>query len=155
MQKSLSSFRTLFPDSTHKPGSCKGRMSLKPHHLLIRNSIFTSGISLNVYLSTGLSAFSIMQKPNIVVPAKETVQETSLGCVTCGTSNPLNPPCQGDLSLNSPLIRGARGVRKDEYWIFAQSRKQEPSKTAKSARVFRQQRDLERVSCTVSQAGIQ
>ena len=37
------------------------------------------------------------------------------------TPNPLNPPCQGDLSLNSPLIRGARGVRNDEYWIFAQS----------------------------------
>ncbi len=24
----------------------------------------------------------------------------------CGKPNPLNPPCQGDLSLNSPLVRG-------------------------------------------------
>ena len=37
----------------------------------------------------------------------------------CGKSNPLNPPCQGDFLLNSPLIRGARGVRNDECWIFA------------------------------------
>ena len=39
----------------------------------------------------------------------------------CGKPNPLTPPCQGDLSLNSPLIRGARGVRKDECWGFLQS----------------------------------
>ena len=31
------------------------------------------------------------------------------------TPNPLNPPCQGDLSLNSPLIRGAKN---DERWVF-------------------------------------
>ena len=57
----------------------------------------------------------------------ETVQE-SLARLRCNaenpTPNPLNPPCQGDLSLNSPLIRGARGVRNDAYWFFAQSRKQ-------------------------------
>ena len=77
----------------------------------------------------------LCKNPICVVPAKETVQETSLGYAG-GKLNPLNPPYQGDLSLNSPLTRGARGVRKDEYWIFAQSRKQEPSKTAKPARVF-------------------
>ena len=47
-------------------------------------------------------------------------KKPSIG-MSCGKPNPLNPPCQGDLSLNSPLIRGARGVRNDEYWIFAQS----------------------------------
>ena len=50
--------------------------------------------------------------------------------VTSGKPNPLNPPYQGDfysipslsggLLLNSPLIRGARGVRKDECWFVAQ-----------------------------------
>ena len=61
-----------------------------------------------------------------------------LGRVTCGKPNPRNPPYQGDFPysipplsgdflLNSPLIRGARGVRKDEYWIFTQSRKQQSS----------------------------
>ena len=43
----------------------------------------------------------------------------------CGKPNPLNPSCQGDLSLNSPLIRGARGVRNDKYWFLAQSLSQE------------------------------
>ena len=32
---------------------------------------------------------------------------------------------QGIKQLNSPLIRGARGVRKDEYWFLAQSLSQE------------------------------
>ena len=60
--------------------------------------------------------------------AMETVQETLARHALHAehpTPNPLNPPCQGDLSLNSPLIRGARGVRNDEYWIFAQSLSQE------------------------------
>ena len=35
--------------------------------------------------------------------------------------NPLNPPDKGDFPLNSPLIRGARGVKNDERWVFAQS----------------------------------
>ena len=33
------------------------------------------------------------------------------------TLNPLNPPYQGDFLLNSPLIRGARGVKNDERWV--------------------------------------
>ena len=59
-----------------------------------------------------------------------------------GKPNPLNPPCQGDFPLNnplcqgdfplnnplcqgdfplhSPLTRGARGVRNDKSWVFAQ-----------------------------------
>ena len=37
------------------------------------------------------------QKPSpAVIPAKETVQETLLGCAG-GKPNPLNPPYQGDL----------------------------------------------------------
>ena len=31
--------------------------------------------------------------------------------------NPLNPPYQGGFPLNSPLIRGARGVKNDERWV--------------------------------------
>ena len=46
----------------------------------------------------------------------ETVQETSLGYAG-GKPNPLNPPYQGDFPLNSPLIRGARGVKNDERWV--------------------------------------
>ena len=34
-----------------------------------------------------------------------------------GKPNPLNPPYQGDFPLNSPLIRGARGVKNDERWV--------------------------------------
>ena len=49
--------------------------------------------------------------------------------VTCGKPNPLNPPCQGDLSLNSPLIRGARGVRKDQYWVFCKVSKETVQET--------------------------
>ena len=56
--------------------------------------------------------------------AFETVQETSLGYAG-GKPNPLNPPYQGDFPLNSPLIRGARGVKNDECWIFAQPLSQE------------------------------
>ena len=44
------------------------------------------------------------------------VQETSLGYAG-GKPNPLNPPYQGDFPLNSPLIRGARGVKNDERWV--------------------------------------
>ena len=47
------------------------------------------------------------------VPTFETVQKTSLGYAG-GKPNPLNPPYQGDFPLNSPLIRGARGVKNDE-----------------------------------------
>ena len=50
------------------------------------------------------------------VPAFETVQKTSLGYAG-GKPNPLNPPYQGDFPLNSPLIRGARGVKNDERWV--------------------------------------
>ena len=32
-------------------------------------------------------------------------------------TQPPSPPYQGDLSLNSPLIRGARGVKNDERWV--------------------------------------
>ena len=46
----------------------------------------------------------------------ETVQETSLSYAG-GKPNPLNPPYQGDFPLNSPLIRGARGVKNDERWV--------------------------------------
>ena len=46
----------------------------------------------------------------------ETVQKTSLGYAG-GKPNPLNPPYQGDFPLNSPLIRGARGVKNDERWV--------------------------------------
>ena len=53
-------------------------------------------------------------------PLSRLCKNPSLG-MPCGKPNPLNPPCQGDLSLNSPLIRGARGVRNDKYWFFAQS----------------------------------
>ena len=49
-------------------------------------------------------------------PSRETVQKTSLGYAG-GKPNPLNPPYQGDLPLNSPLIRGARGVKNDERWV--------------------------------------
>ena len=67
-----------------------------------------------------------------------------------GKPNPLNPPCQGDFPLNnplcqgdfplnnplcqgdfplhSPLTRGARGVRNDKYWVFAQSLSQVKTK---------------------------
>ena len=48
--------------------------------------------------------------------SKETVQKTSLGYAG-GKPNPLNPPYQGDFPLNSPLIRGARGVKNDERWV--------------------------------------
>ena len=48
--------------------------------------------------------------------AVETVQKTSLGYAG-GKPNPLNPPYQGDFPLNSPLIRGARGVKNDERWV--------------------------------------
>ena len=50
------------------------------------------------------------------IPAFETVQKTSLGYAG-GKPNPLNPPYQGDFPLNSPLIRGARGVKNDERWV--------------------------------------
>ena len=49
-------------------------------------------------------------------PVKETVQKSSLGYAD-GKLNPLNPPYQGDFPLNSPLIRGARGVKNDERWV--------------------------------------
>ena len=58
------------------------------------------------------------------IPASETVQEV-LARLRWRTTQPPCPPCQGDLSLNSPLIRGARGVRNDKYWFFAQSLSQE------------------------------
>ena len=48
---------------------------------------------------------------------KRLCKKPSLGCVTCGTSNPPKAPLSGDLSLNSPLIRGARGVKNDERWV--------------------------------------
>ena len=44
------------------------------------------------------------------------MQKTSLGYAG-GKPNPLNPPYQGDFPLNSPLIRGARGVKNDERWV--------------------------------------
>ena len=47
---------------------------------------------------------------------KRLCKKPSLGCAG-RKPNPLNPPYQGDLSLNSPLIRGARGVRNDKYWV--------------------------------------
>ena len=62
------------------------------------------------------------------IPAEETVQETSLGYAG-GKPNPLNPPYQGDFPLNSPLIRGARGVKNDERWVFCTvSEVKEPKK---------------------------
>ena len=39
------------------------------------------------------------------------------------TQPPKSPLSGGLVLANSPLIRGARGVRKDEYWIFAQPHK--------------------------------
>ena len=42
--------------------------------------------------------------------------KTSLGYAG-GKPNPLNPPDKGDFPLNSPLIRGARGVKNDERWV--------------------------------------
>ena len=54
--------------------------------------------------SLGAAQERLCKKPSIGMP--------------CGKPNPLNPPCQGDLSLNSPLIRGARGVRNDEILSF-------------------------------------
>ena len=51
--------------------------------------------------------------------ARETCKETVQGdCAkTPARAYPLNPPYQGDFSLNSPLIRGARGVKNDERWV--------------------------------------
>ena len=47
----------------------------------------------------------------------------------CQGDFPLNnPPCQGDFPLHSPLTRGARGVRNDKYWVFAQSLSQVKTK---------------------------
>ena len=60
---------------------------------------------------------------NSVLPSflrKRLCKKHLLDRVTSGKPNPLNPPYQGDLSLNSPLIRGARGVRNDECWFVAQ-----------------------------------
>ena len=54
---------------------------------------------------TGFLLSRLCKKPIFVVPARETVQETSLGYAG-GKPNPLNPPYQGDFPLNSPLIRG-------------------------------------------------
>ena len=67
--------------------------------------------------NVGFLAQSRKQEPNpAVIPAKETVQKTSLGYAG-GKPNPLNPPYQGDFPLNSPLIKGARGVKNDERWV--------------------------------------
>ena len=65
---------------------------------------------------TGFLLSRLCKKPIFVVPARETVQETSLGYAG-GKPNLLNPPYQGDFPLNSPLIRGARGVKNDERWV--------------------------------------
>ena len=48
---------------------------------------------------------------------KRLCKKPSIG-MPCGKPNPLNPPYQGDFLLNSPLIRGARGVRNDEILSF-------------------------------------
>ena len=58
----------------------------------------------------------VQQTQYFVIPTQETVQKTSLGYAG-GKPNPLNPPYQGDFPLNSPLIRGARGVKNDERWV--------------------------------------
>ena len=74
---------------------------------------------INYQLSINRRPFSIS---NSQLPI-ETVQQTLARSrhMREPQPNPLNPPYQGDFSLNSPLIRGVRGVRKDECWIFAQS----------------------------------
>ena len=59
----------------------------------------------------------------------ETVQQTlAKPCYMWKTQPPKSPlsgglvtqfpPDKGDLSLNSPLIRGVRGVRNDKCWVF-------------------------------------
>ena len=117
-----------------------GEISSSEEKMLPWSAAFTTGIqTIETVQETQYSSFL----------RKRLCKKPSLGCAG-GKPNPLNPPYQGDLSLNSPLTRGARGVRKDEYWIFAQSRKQEPSKTAKPARVFHCNVCRARVSCTVS-----
>ena len=52
-------------------------------------------------------------------------EKPSRGRVTCGKPNPLNPPYQGGLSLNSPLTRGQGGVGMTNIEFFAQSLSQE------------------------------
>ena len=70
-----------------------------PYKLDTTNDLLTSRVGL-----LAIAQVKLCKKPSIGMP--------------CGKPNPLNPPCQGDLSLNSPLIRG---VRNDKYWFFAQS----------------------------------
>ena len=59
---------------------------------------------------------SVLKRTFDWIPAFEAVQKSSLGYAG-GKLNPLNPPYQGDFPLNSPLIRGARGVKNDERWV--------------------------------------
>ena len=90
----------------------------------------------------------------MVGAAEETLQEV-LARLRWRTTQPPKSPLSGGLVTQFLPDKGARGVRNDECWIFAQSlkphfrdcarnpissflRKQEPSKTAKPARVFHQ-----------------
>ena len=54
----------------------------------------------------------------------ETVQET-LARLRWRKTQPPKSPLSGGLVTQFPPDKGARGVRKDEYWIFAQSLSQE------------------------------
>ena len=84
----------------------------------------------NIRVSMSFDKFKNLDETNHFsnIPAEETVQETSLGYAG-GKPNPLNPPYQGDFPLNSPLIRGARGVKNDERWVFCTvSEVKEPKK---------------------------
>ena len=91
------------------------------------------------------------QRQNIS-SASETVQKTSLGYAG-GKPNPLNPPYQGDLSLNSPLIRGARGVKNDERWVSC-TVSPPPHSVSTSPRIRAQRQNISSASETVQKTSL-
>ena len=65
-------------------------------------------------------------------------KKSSLGYAG-GQPNPLNPPCQGDLSLNSPLIRGARTNIRFLHSLLSRdvkSRRDDPHYNGQSFSIF-------------------
>ena len=109
---------------------------MRPYKLDRTNDLLTSHACL---LAT--AQLRLCKKSNIVVPAKETVQKTNI-CRSCEgdcaknlvrlrwwKTQPPKSPLSGGLSKGSPPDKGDLGG-----WVF-------------------RQRDLARVSCTVSQAG--
>ena len=67
-----------------------------------------------------------------------------------GKPNPLNPPYQGDFPLNSPLIRGARGLGKTNIGFLHSLESRNPVKHSNPQGFSACNACLARVSCAVS-----